>query len=47
MTTERFEDYYEFIYLNTKMTSNEALNFARQCWNCGLTKYEAIAKANA
>lgn len=37
-----FNDYEEFIYLNTKMTNEETREFARECWNNGLDKFEAL-----
>lgn len=38
----RFDDYYMFIYLNTRMSKEDALKSASSAWNRGLTKYEAL-----
>ena len=43
--TLRFEEYEEFIYMNTHMTREEARAFARQCWNNGIEKNEALKMA--
>ena len=37
-----FNEYEEFIYLNTHLTKEQAREYARYCWNKGLTKYEAV-----
>jgi len=37
-----FEEYERFIYLNTHLTKDEAREYARDAWNLGLTKTEAI-----
>lgn len=42
---DTFADYEEFIYVNTKMTLEEARSFARQGWNKGIDKYEALRQA--
>lgn len=45
MTNTPFNEYEEFIYLNTHLTKEQAREYARDCWNKGLTKYEAIKNA--
>lgn len=37
-----FAEYEEFIYLNTTLDRNEARNYARECWNKGLSKTSAV-----
>lgn len=44
---ETFADYEEFFYLNTHMTREEARKVARQYWNDGLEKREALKKYEA
>ena len=44
---ERFADYEEFIYLNTNLPKMDARLIARDCWNKGMTKYEALNEARA
>lgn len=41
-----FNEYEEFIYLNTTMSREEARAFAREMWNAGKDKYEALKEAN-
>ena len=41
----KFDEYFEFIYLNSHMTKAEAMAFARMCWNKGMNKREALAEA--
>ena len=41
----KFGEYEEFIYMNTHMDKIEARAFARNCWNKGMDKYEALAEA--
>ena len=46
MTMEiTFKEYEEFIYLNTNLPKMDARLIARECWNKGLNKYEALAEA--
>jgi len=40
-----FKEYYDFIYLNTNLPKNDAYKIARDCWNEGLDKQSALAKA--
>lgn len=40
-----FNEFENFIYLNTQMTKKQARAFSRDAWNRGLTKYEAIEEA--
>lgn len=40
-----FKEYEEFIYMNTHMSKDEARAFARNCWNKGMDKYEALTEA--
>lgn len=42
----KFNDYYEFIYLNSHLTKEEAKSCAVDAWNKGLTKYEALKQVN-
>lgn len=42
----RFEEYYEFVYLNSKLTKEQALEVARDCWNKGKKKHWAVDVAN-
>ena len=37
-----FKDYENYIYLNTTLTRDEARAIARDCWNRGLTKTQAL-----
>ena len=39
------KDYYEFIYLNSFLTEDEALDFAIDSWNKGLDRCEALKQA--
>ena len=41
-----FKDYYEFIYLNSRLTKEQAWDYATDCWNKGMSKYEALAALN-
>lgn len=41
----RFDDYFSIIYLNTHLSRDEAMEAARDAWNAGLTKYEALERA--
>ena len=45
MSRIQFKDYFYFIYLNTTMGSSEAQEYARDCWNRGLNKHEALEAA--
>ena len=40
-----FKEYEEFIYLNTTLPRLDARLIARECWNKGLDKYEALKEA--
>ena len=42
MTKTPFNEYEEFIYLNTHMTKEQAREYARDCWNKGINKYNAV-----
>lgn len=42
-----FADYEEFIYLNTNLPKRDARLIARECWNKGMTKQEALKEAKA
>ena len=37
-----FNEYEEFIYINSNLTREQAREIARECWNKGLDKYEAL-----
>ena len=41
---DSFSDYWDFIYNNTHMSRQEAREYAVECWNKGISKYEAIKK---
>lgn len=40
--TTPFNEYEEFIYLNTAMDREQAREYARECWNKGINKYNAV-----
>lgn len=40
-----FERYEWFIYINSNMKRSEAREYARECWNKGVDKYEALKEA--
>lgn len=42
---ENFAEYEDFVYLNTHLSKEDARKIARECWNKGLTKYEALEVA--
>lgn len=42
-----FNEYENFIYINTTLTREEARIHARDCWNQGLDKHEALRRARA
>ena len=37
-----FKDYFDFIYLNSQLTADQAYQVARECWFKGLDKLEAL-----
>lgn len=39
---ENFKDYWEFIYLNTRLSRQDAMKAARKTWNKGIDKYTAL-----
>lgn len=45
MTNITFAEYEEFIYLNTSLPRLDARLIARECWNKGMDKYEALEEA--
>ena len=47
MTDITFNEYEEFIYLNTNLPRMDVRLIARECWNRGLNKYDALKEALA
>lgn len=37
-----FKEYFDFIYLNSNLTKDQTMEIANECWNKGLSKYEAL-----
>ena len=40
-----FNDYYNFIYLNSFLDESESLELANYCWNRNIDKYAALEMA--